>query len=210
MTSEQSVERAEHPATQMLLKQAVPAETSAAQITSTNIGILFPQKLLNLGFCVALILAGACLVLSALYLNNFLNSTNQGVQALISNAPTLSPESFYTAINARLYMARIALLSCGVFIGMSFGFLGFALFLMGIKGEMDVAGRYEKYSAKLARLSPGVFVILCATILIGICISYDISFSFYSKAAQTQPNTDTKQKPLPDHSETIDTSQPRN
>jgi hypothetical protein len=168
----------------------------------------FPQMLLNVGFCVALILSGACLAMGALYLNNFLNSTNAGVQSLIEKAGNLPPESLYTAINARLVMARIALLSCGVFIGMSFGFLGFALFLMGIKEEMGVTARHESFHVKLARLSPGVFVILCSTILIGVCISYDIPFSSTYRASQTRPD-DNARRQNSDGLDDVDTSQPQ-
>lgn len=158
---------------------------------------LFPQKLLNVGFCAALVLAGACLITGALYLNTFLSSTNEGVQALLRGPDVLPPDSLNMAINARLVMARMALLSCGVFIGMSFGFLGFALFLLGIKEEMSVAARSEHYFVKLARLSPGVFVILCASVLIGICVTRETPFSYYYKTSQPQSEPTARQESQP-------------
>jgi hypothetical protein len=177
------------------------AEAPSHASVNTTAGMSFPQKLLNVGFCVALLLAGACFITGALYLNNFLINTNNGIQSLISN-PTNQPYYIlYTAMDARLVMAKLALLSCGIFIGMSFGFLGFALFLMGIKAEMDVAGRTEFYYLKLARLSPGVFVILCATVLIGICVTRNTSFEYHHKesnAPETPANTNNKPDEIPD------------
>jgi hypothetical protein len=54
------------------------------------------------------------------------------------------------AMTARLTMADVGLNSCGVFAGLSLGFLGFALFLLGIKGEMDVRASSERYSGKFS------------------------------------------------------------
>jgi hypothetical protein len=141
----------------------------------------FSQTILNIGFCVALILAAACLALGALYLYMFLRSTNAGIDQLLLNAANqVTNDVLYIAINARLVMARVALLSCGIFVGMSFGFLGFALFLLGVKEEMNVHAHSESYSVKIARMSPGVFVILCATILIGVCVSRQTPFDYHT------------------------------
>ena len=132
----------------------------------------FPQVLLNVGFICALLVAAACLVFSSWYLFTFLGATNAGIESLLQTAlrdPNTSPGVIQLSILARTAMARFALLSCGVSVGMSFGFLGFALFLLGIKGEMDVSARHEDNRIKIARMAPGVFVILCATVLIGVC-----------------------------------------
>ena len=77
---------------------------------------------------------------------------------------------------------RLSLLSTGIFVAMSFGFLGFALFLIQAKGDVDVD--LEKtanesgssYKLKLARLSPGLFVILCATVIIIVCVTFRIEY----------------------------------
>jgi hypothetical protein len=163
----------------------------------------FSQTILNIGFGVALVLAAACLALGAVYLYMFLKSTNAGIDQLLTNtANQVSNEVLYIAINARLVMARVALLSCGVFVGMSFGFLGFALFLLGIKEEMNVDAGSEGYSVKIARMSPGVFVILCATILIGVCISRQTPFSY--------ENFQKRDSPTPAASEKLDLPDPGN
>jgi hypothetical protein len=144
-------------------------------------GNVFPPWLLNTGFIFALILAFICLAASVWYLSYFLISTSNGVEAILSNsdaALNASQARFELAIQARTVMARLALLSCGTFVGMSLAFLGFALFLLGVKGEMDAEGTVESYSVKLARLSPGVFVMLCACILIGVCSTQRIRFDY--------------------------------
>lgn len=178
------------------------AKSDHDQPVITSRGALFPQQLLNVGFCVALVLAGTCFITAALYLNEFLSGTNQGVEDLIAKATsvgsTLSSGTLEVAINARLVIARIALLSCGVFIGMSFGFLGFALFLMGLKDEMNVSGRYESYYIKLGRLSPGVFVILCATVLIGICATRSTPFSYDHEVVPARVNNAAKKPDVPE------------
>jgi hypothetical protein len=151
---------------------------------------VFPPWLLNTGFIFALILAFICLAASVWYLSYFLISTSNGVEAILSNpdaALNASQARFELAIQARTVMARLALLSCGTFVGMSLAFLGFALFLLGVKGEMDAEGAVESYSVKLARLSPGVFVILCASILIGVCSTQRIRFD-YERQTMPPPN----------------------
>lgn len=157
---------------------------------SLESGIKFPQSLLNVGFGFALVLSAACLFLSAYYLRDFLISTSSGVQELINNsAKPLGPATLEVAIQARLYMARLALFSCGVFIGVSFGFLGFALFLLGIRQSVDVDAEHDSIKAKFARLSPGLLVIICATILIGVCVTRPVEFGYNIKEGSSEsPN----------------------
>lgn len=81
-------------------------------------------------------------------------------------------------INGRLVMARLALLSCGVFVGFAFGFLGFALFLLGIKGSINAELGTEYYKASFARLSPGLLLLLASVILIGICVTHQTPFEY--------------------------------
>lgn len=143
-----------------------------------SLGERFPQWLLNTGFVCGLLLAGACLVFSAFYLYYFLTNTSAAIENMLKagESSLLPTDVIGLGINARMVMARIALHSCGVFVGMAFGFLGFSLFLLGIKGEMDLDAGAESYKVKIARLSPGVFVILCATVLIGVCAASSTPF----------------------------------
>lgn len=77
---------------------------------------------------------------------------------------------------------RLLLLSTGIFVGMSFGFLGFALCLIQAKGDIELEGSTQDYKLKVARLSPGLFVILCATVIIIICATFRIEYQV-SRAA---------------------------
>ena len=170
----------------------------------------FSSSILNVGFCTALVLAVASLTMGSYYLYDFLESTKSGVIEFIrehSSKPG-QEDLLYLAINARLVMARLALVSCGMFIGMAFGFLGFALFLIGVRGEMDVdasrGNADEGFHVKLARMSPGIFVILCSTILIGVCVTrrtdleYDrsrpTSVMSGPQSAPTSANLDDEQR----------------
>lgn len=81
------------------------------------------------------------------------------------------------AISAQLVIAKVALLSCSILVGMAFGFLGFSLFLIGIRAEMNVEASKEGSQVKLARLSPGVFVILCAAVMISVSATHPTPFT---------------------------------
>jgi hypothetical protein len=93
--------------------------------------------------------------------------------------PRALPAGYLEAlINGRLVMARLALLSCGVSVGFAFGFLGFALFLLGIKGSIDTELQAEHYKASFERLSPGLLLLLASIILIGICVTHPTPYEY--------------------------------
>lgn len=155
--------------------------TEARTICNPNI---FPAWVLNTGFITGLLLAGFCLLLSAYYMINFQNLSSAGInqvveKTMVKGSPDLPTAHAFTgndyqmiriALATNMYIARILLLSCGIFVGMAFGFMGFSLFLVGVKGDIDASlSAADKYKLQVARLSPGLFVILCATILIGMC-----------------------------------------
>jgi hypothetical protein len=72
---------------------------------------------------------------------------------------------------------RMALISTAFFIAMSFGFLGFALFLIDAKGELEGEGSVLDYKIKIAKVSPGIFAMLCATVIIVTCANFRIKYS---------------------------------
>lgn len=151
-----------------------------------------PQRAIKFGFMFALALAGISLVMSAAYLYNFLTSTNNGIDELIKHAQgVLSEQALYVAINSKLVTARMSLLSCGVFAGLSLGFCGFGLFLLGVNKEMDVAAGHERYRIHIARVYPGVFILCCATLLIGVCVTHSTPFTYeYSRGSQVKGASD--------------------
>lgn len=103
----------------------------------------------------------------------------------------------------QLYVARILLLSCGVVVGMALGFLGFALFLLGVEGTQDVEGTAPSLTLKLARLSPGAFVIICSAVLVGVCVTRPLPFNYGSSGRPADPRL--KDAPPP----SVDTKQVR-
>jgi tetrahydromethanopterin S-methyltransferase subunit B len=172
------------------LTASVEAKTSSAKsMAKENKSKNISGYLLSIGFGVAMVIAISCLIMSGLYLFRYLDSTNSGIDTLIKSTNTASDLSILSvSIAGRLQMARFALLSCGAFAGLSFGFLGFALFLIGIKEEMDVEAQSESYHIKFARMSPGTLVILTAAVLIGVCITRQLSFGTEYRSIQDADN----------------------
>jgi len=137
----------------------------------------FSSLVLNIGFIAALLLAALSFLAGAAYLFWFLRATSGALETLFGKVGDAST-ALEMAVSARLVLARIGLASCGVFVGMAFGFLGFALFLIGVRGDMGVSAQYESAQVRLVRLSPGVFVVVLAVILIGLCITRPNEFHY--------------------------------
>lgn len=160
---------------------------------------MFSSRLLSVGFVFALVLALLCLGLSVFYLFQYLNSANTGITQILDKVANqqikLETGQLEVLINGRLVMARLGLLSCGVLAGVAFGFLGFALFLLGIKETMDVSFDNVSYKANVARMSPGVFLIAIAAVLIGVCASRETPFNYSIEEAK--PST-PRATPTPD------------
>lgn len=149
---------------------------------------LISRKLFSLGFVFALVLALLCLGLSVYYLFQYLNSANTGITQVLDKVAAqqikLEAGQLEVLINGRLVMARLGLLSSGVLAGVAFGFLGFALFLIGIKETMDVSFDSVSYKANVARMSPGVFLVAIAAVLIGVCASRETPFNYSIEEAK--------------------------
>jgi hypothetical protein len=150
-----------------------------------------PQTFLNIAFVFALLLGGICLFVSAFYLYRFLQATSAGLDPMVQSAGTnQTPGALEVMINGRLVMARISLLSCGIFVGIAFGFVGFSMCLLGIKESVDVDLTNETYKARFVRLSPGVLIIICSTILTGVCATRETPF-WYKKTLEAGATTQT-------------------
>lgn len=165
----------------------------------------FSRKLLDIGFAVALVLAFSCLLMTAIYLFAFLRTTNNSIENLLDRGSKsqITQPLLETAVFSRFATTRITFLSCGVFVGMSFGFLGFGLFLLGIREEMDVAGSSASYKIRIARMSPGCFVILASVCLIGFCVAHQMPFEYQRGGSNLQEN-----RPSPSPPDTTGTLQP--
>lgn len=174
--------------------QPQPSSTDPIRIAATPRAIpsdspsaahKFSGRILNVGFIFALILAAVCLASSTLYLYTFLSTTMAKIDGLLARAgtPGVTEVLIQLGINAALVSARLALLSCGVFVAMAFGFLGFGLFLIGVKGEIEASGNTETFGFKVARMSPGVFVMTATLLLVGVCVTHRTPFDYRMEQA---------------------------
>jgi hypothetical protein len=82
---------------------------------------------------------------------------------------------------------KFILQSCGIICGAAFGFLGFALFLLGAKGDMDAAFQDSQHKVQLERMAPGSFVIFIAAILIGVCSIHPVKLEFFPAVDPSLP-----------------------
>jgi hypothetical protein len=201
-TSHVPVQVASNPEPSAMGKPVQPA-ADVAQKRWKKKKSKFSPWVLNTGFLSALILAGICLLGAVYYLYRFQTEMHDVVLAVLRipnsvevnlSEKQIAARSDYQhqlaqiALGGQMYVARIQLLSCGIFIGLAFGFLGFALFLLGIEGAMDAKGEHGSLSFKVVSISPGVFVLLCSTILIGICATMDLPTGFTQVKEQTDAN----------------------
>lgn len=138
----------------------------------------FSKRILNIGFLAALILAALAFCMAGLYLLRFADSTNGVVaqaMAMGQRTDAISPtqlELLQNALGIHTYVARVLLISCGMFVALAFGFLGFALFLVGAAGQSDLsASQGGTYQVTLSNLAPGTIAILAATVLAGLCVT---------------------------------------
>jgi hypothetical protein len=128
---------------------------------------------LKIGYKAGVILSFVCIASAAVYMFAFL-----------INSP--DPESVRDELRLLSITAerRLLLLSTAMFIAMSFGFLGFALFLINAKGEVETEGSYRDYKFKFASVSPGLFVILCSTVIIIFAVTFRIDYGMTKGKAQ--------------------------
>src|SRR3954466_9453009 len=141
--------------------------TGAAAVSAQGLG---PSgRLIGFAFVVGILLAIFCLGIAAFYLLRYLAYATGALEAI--NASHGRPEM----LMLHMYMSRVLLQSCGLAVGMAFGFLGFSLFLLGVNGSIDASATSGGgVGLQVARISPGAFVMLCSAILVGICATRDV------------------------------------
>lgn len=161
----------------------------------------FSRGMLNVGFLTGLTLAIACFVLASLYMFRYLNSAdslfNDIAKATTQSKPNL--DAIVLLIQGRLVAARFSLLSCGILTGLSLGLIGFCLFLVGATGEMDAQAEVPNARIAISRLAPGALVLLCATILIGVCATHPVTFETSVGASHDQAATTNGGKAAPNN-----------
>ena len=144
-----------------------------------QVGIQFPQTVLNVGFIAAIALAGILFLGTIVYLAIFLSSASATITNLVQdvNSERIPANGMPMVIHAQMAVVKMTLLSCGIFVGAAVGFLGFSLLLLGVKGTMTGDSSRAGLQSKLLNLAPGAFVLLCATILVGVCATGDLSLA---------------------------------
>ena len=160
---------------------------STGSTTSVSNSLVTPM-LFSFGFCFGLMMALVCLLTGIGYLiwyqheasshQKIINGYVKTLDTLQDDLPGHNAKTqtgkrsallgvMMMSINSQNIQSRLSLQACGVLIGMAFGFLGFALFLIGVKEPMGVEAGGEKsvvhVSLKLTNALPGVVVIICAT-----------------------------------------------
>jgi len=136
-----------------------------------------PDPFIVLGYRAAITLAFLGIILSSIYLFIFIGKSN----------PTEIKLATAAAYNTE---RKTVELSTAIFVAMSFGFLGFGLFLINAKGDVDgKANLGEHIQVSFTKLSPGLFVILCATVIIIFAITHDIEYKETYKVGNQNQGT---------------------
>lgn len=166
---------------------APPAITVPAAVSQP-----FSKSVVNLGFVIGLVLAFLCLAGAAAYLFIYLRDAQHGITDIMNAKSDPADERTTAAIkimaiHAHNIQARLSLQAGGVFVGMAFGFLGFSLFLLGIKDDMSVDGVAQGVTVKATRLLPGVAVIIAATVLVGASVMHTTPYTFTTPYLTNEP-----------------------
>jgi len=144
------------------------------------------DPLVHYGFYAALIFAGICLAFTVFYISSYSKDTTVSfenhIQAFLDSSDT---NNLVAVLGARTAQNKTLLQSCGVVAGISFGFLGFALFLLGVKGTVDGGGGLAQYSFTFKRLAPGSLILLAAMALVGISAVHAIELDIGPSGSRT-------------------------
>jgi hypothetical protein len=149
------------------------------------------DHLIRFGFFAGLGLATLCLVFTVVYIWFYSRNTTTSFDAFYSeNLNAKSIDNLTGMLIARTAQNKTLLQSCGVVSGIAFGFLGFSLFLLGIRGDTDASGSIQNYSFNLKRLAPGSLIMLASIGLVGISAVHRIEFRMGPAGVSTGDATD--------------------
>jgi hypothetical protein len=139
----------------------------------------YSQRVLDAGFLFALGLSLVTFLGTLTYLFYNMVITNRSIASATDRfwSGQGTDASAAWTVNSMTLLAQIGLRGSGLLVGLALGFLGFALFLVGVKGEMDMNASSQPIRVKVSRMSPGVFVIVCATVVIGLSITHSLTTS---------------------------------
>jgi|GEM_PF-2445095 len=157
------------------------------------------SRILLYSFAAAVLLAIGGFVVVAVYLFRYLNHAFSAFDtSSMTQLSGMDPGKMQTILLARAGLWKFILQSCGIISGVAFGFLGFGLFLLGAKGDMDAAFDDSQHKVQLSRMAPGSFVILIAAILIGICSTKKVDLAFTPVTTTTKAAAASNDDSIPD------------
>jgi hypothetical protein len=158
---------------------ALPAERVTPVARSKRPAETLSQHLLIYSFFAAVLLAMAGFCVMAIYLFRYLDHAFAAFDDdAMRNFAVMEPVHLQDILLARAGLWKFILQSCGIICGAAFGFLGFALFLIGVKGDMDASYDDSQHKVQLSRMAPGTFVILMASILVALCSTTKVDLIF--------------------------------
>lgn len=146
-------------------------------------------------------LASVCLLSALITLAWFMflmSGTMEAMSELIDTLikdPTQNASTLRYAVAARIALTHESLVASGVMVGVAFGFVGFALFVMGITGAAEIEGKTRDYSFALKNAAPGLVLLVVAAVLIAVCISQRVEVEYTpspkAEGAPAQPTVDS-------------------
>jgi hypothetical protein len=172
-----------------------PERVAAAEFSHRDRSNTLASHILLYSFVAAVVLAiGGFVVVSTylfLYLNHAFNAFDTSSMTQFAG---MEPDRLQPILLARAGLWKFILQSCGIIAGVAFGFLGFALFLLGAKGDIDASVSNSLHKVQLSRMAPGSLVILIAAVLIGVCSVSKVELSLDPIVTTT---TTTSSAPTP-------------
>jgi hypothetical protein len=84
-----------------------------------------------------------------------------------------------------VFLARAGILGVATTLAITFVMLGFATFMIGARGEFRVEGEHAGSKGLLASGAPGLFFVLCGTIV--LCVLLNQKFSFEGSDTRSGP-----------------------
>jgi len=144
------------------------------------------QQVMTWQLAVGVALAVLCLILAVGHLIWFMwqvDSTNRTCSNIIermgepaSGGKVPGAAVIRFGMSSSIELSQVSLASVGIMVGLAFGFLGFALFIMNITGAAKLTGGVEgTWSGSIENAAPGLVVLVVAAFLIGVCISVPIA-----------------------------------
>jgi hypothetical protein len=152
--------------------------------------------MIKYGFYAGLVLATVCLVFTIAYISFYSYSLEQSYERHVpAYLGENNPDILTCIMLGRTALNKALLQSCGVVGGIAFGFVGFSLFLLGVKGTTDGSGNAAGYSFTFKRLAPGSLVVLAAIVLIGVSANHKIELTLGPSGSSSEVKVTEESQP---------------